>query len=631
LLFVKVVLGVQLPEHYTGSMSPSQAARAQGARIPGGTPAESEIRVHVRKLLENRLFARSGRMARFLCFAVDHALAGTGDALKEYLVGVEVFDRGKDYDPRIDPIVRVEARRLRAKLKAYYASAGKSDTVIVQFPKGAYAPVFRSRAAAPSRQRRPGRSLSSIAVLPFANLTPETAGEYFSDGLAEELIHLLTRVEGLRVVAWHSSAQMRGHEQDLAAVRERLKVDSVLKGAVRRTPTRVRVTAQLIATDSGAVMWSEMYEREMGGVLALQEEIAEAILGTIQPALSQVKPTLMKPALVKATMPKPAMPRPAPNMESYNLCLQGRYVANTRTPAGLRKSAQYFEEAVRVDPHSAVAHAGLAEAYCLLCEYGLTDTVETMPSAETLALRALELDPQSAEALSTLAAVRSLVDWKWEEADALYQKAIALNPGYAKARHWYAVDYLALLGRFSEARPHLQIARDLDPLSLIIHDGYAYLHTMERDYEGALESLRQTTGLEPGFYKGYSSMARVLSLMGRYDEAIELFESARKTAAGVPNILAALGQTLGLAGRTKAARRCLKELEAMARQTHVPSASFAILHLGLGEYSRSLDWLERAADRHEIGLTQIKMHPLYDPLRGEPRFEALLKRAGFLP
>jgi len=368
-------------------------------------------------------------------------------------------------------------------------------------------------------------------------------------------------------------------------------------------------------------MWSEKYDREMGGVLALQEEIAQAILRTLQPALA-----LVKPALLPRTTH-----RPVPNLDSYNLCLQGRYVANMRTAAGLRKSAECFAAALRIDPDSAAAHAGLAEAYCLLCEYGLVDTVERMPKAEAAALKALELDPQSAEALSTLAAIRSLVDWKWTEADALYQRAIELNPGYAKARHWYAVDYLAVLGRFAESRRHIHIARDLDPLSLIIHEGFAFIHTLERDYQGALESLRQTTRLDPGFYKGYSSMARVLSLMGRYDEAIEMFRSARKSLPGVPSVIAALGQTLGLAGQTKAARECLGELETMAQQTTVPSTCFAVLHLGLGELSRSLDWLETAADRREIGLNMIHMHPLYDPLRGESRFQALVARAGFLP
>jgi TolB-like protein/Tfp pilus assembly protein PilF len=613
----KSIISVVLPD-ILNCMSPSDAAGAPGAGHADqpGDPTASEIRAAMEQVLASRLFARSPRMARFLSFAVEHALAGTGGALKEYLVGVEVFDRKQDYDPRIDPIVRVEARRLRAKLKGYYASAGKTDTVIVQFPKGAYAPVFRTRTTAPAARRRttkPRGAYSSIAVLPLANLTSEAAGDYFSDGLTEELIHLLTRVEGLRVVAWHSAAQLRGHEHDLAAVRDRLKVDSILKGAVRRTPTRIRVTVQLIATDSGAVMWSEMYDREMGATLAIEEEIAQAIATTLRPALALVKPSATRPA------PK----------ECYNLCLQGRYHANMRTAGGLRKSAECFAEAVRIDPTCDGAQAGLASALTLLSEYGLADTVETMPQAEAAALRALDLDPQSAEALSTLAFIRSLVDWKWREAEALYRRAISLNPGYAKAHHWYAVDFLALLGRFDEALREVHIARDLDPLSMIIHEGYAYIHALHRDYQTALDSLRQIVALEPGFIKGYSSMGRVLSLMGRYPEAIQMFEAARKKSTDVPSIVAALGQTLGLAGQTEQARQCLKDLESMAQRAHVPSTCFAMLHLGLGERARTLDWLEKAAERHEIGITIIKIHPVYDPLRGEPRFARLLERAGF--
>jgi TolB-like protein/tetratricopeptide (TPR) repeat protein len=594
-------------------MSPTHAA---GARSEG--PSESEIRTHVEKLLASRPFVRSARLARFLNFAVDHALAGTGGEVKEYLVGVEVFDRRPGYDPRIDPIVRVEARRLRAKLKAYYASAGKADAIVVQFPKGAYVPVFRTRAGKSSRMKAPassGAGPSSLAVLPFANLTPEAGSDYFSDGLTEELIHSLTRVEGLRVVAWHSAAQMRGQE-DLAAIRERLKVDAVLKGAVRCSAERVRVTAQLIDTCSRAVLWSDRYDREMGGVLAIQEEIAHAIVATVRPALATVAPS---------------GPRRQPNPESYNLCLQGRFHANMRTAAGLRQSAVCFEKAVRADPESAVAHAGLADAYSLLSEYGLANGAEVMPKAEMAALRALELDPQSAEALSALAFVRSAVHWKWREGRELYERAIAANPGYAKARHWYATDFLALHGHFDEAFKQIQIARGLDPLSLIIHEGYAYLHILRRDYETALESLRQTIGLEMSFHKGYGSMGRALSLMGRYSEAIEVLESARQLSPELPSVLAALGQTYGLAGRTAQARRCLEDLLEMSARTHVAAASFAILHLGLGEYERSLDWLELGASRREIQLCQIKMHPLYDPLRSEPQFERLLAQINFLP
>jgi serine/threonine-protein kinase len=223
----------------------------------------------------------------------------------------------------------------------------------VEFPKGGYLPVFRLRGAARASSRR--ETVSSIAVLPFTNLTPDSSGDYFSDGLAEELNLLLTRVQGLRVVAWHSAAQMRGREEDLREIRERLKVRTVLKGAVRRTGDQVRVTVQLIDTGSGAVLWSDAYSRAMSGMFGLQEEIARAIVDTLRHTLG--------------TPRAPAPLRAMPSRECYDLCLQGRFHANKRTGEGLRKSAACFAEAAERDPACAAAYAGLADAYNLLCDY----------------------------------------------------------------------------------------------------------------------------------------------------------------------------------------------------------------------------------------------------------------------
>jgi TolB-like protein/Tfp pilus assembly protein PilF len=579
-----------------------------------GAPTEAQVREALEKLCASRVFVRSGRLARFLHFAVEHALAGTGDQVKEYLVGVEVFDRKSDYDPRMDPIVRVEARRLRAKLKLYYASAGKNDAVAIEFPKGTYTPVFRTRSATVrSAPRRDAQG--SVAVLPFSNLSPESGDDYFSDGLTEELIHLLTRVEGLQVVAWHSAAQLRGRDRDLRAIRDKLKVDTILTGAVRRSETRVRVTAQAVDTSNGSVLWSERYDRALSDVFDIQEEIARAIVDTLRPALRV-------PQKLDAA-------RSAPNIECYNLCLEARFHANRRTPEGLHKSTACYLAAIRKDEHSALAHAGLADAYSLLCDYGLMSSEEAMPKAGAAAHRALELDPNSAEALCALAFIRS-IGWRWDEADSLYRRAIAARPGYAQAHHWYSVDFLPLFGRYQEALAGIQTARMLDPLSMIVHEGYPYVLMLQRDYDGAIAALRQMMDMAPDFYKAYSTMGRVLSLAGRYDEAIAMFDKAREMAGDSPSLIAAAGQTRALAGDHAAARRAIETLLALEPNAHVPLASFAILHLGLGEISKSLDFLEAGADRHEIPVVSIGVHPLYDPLRGEPRFEALLRRMGLL-
>jgi TolB-like protein/peroxiredoxin len=252
-------------------------------QVPVPAPAPEEICAQVERMLASRLFTRSKRMCRFLRFSVEQSLAGKSAELKEQIIGVWVFDRKPDYDPRIDPIVRVEARRLRAKLRAYYNSPGRGDHIMIGLPKGAYMPFFRTRAAAPqdSTELAPvanGSGKKSIVVLPFTNLLAGTDDDYFSDGLTEELIHLLTRVPNLRVVAWATASQLRGRERDLAGIRQQLHVGTILRGSVRRTEGRVRVTARLIDSESGDYLWSETYDRRLENVIAIQEEMARAIV-----------------------------------------------------------------------------------------------------------------------------------------------------------------------------------------------------------------------------------------------------------------------------------------------------------------------------------------------------------------
>ncbi len=550
---------------------------------------------------------------------MEQTLAGKSAQLKEQIIGVEVFDRKVDYDPRIDPIVRVEARRLRAKLKAYYNSPGRGDPIMIVLPKGAYLPFFKMRAAA-TQEAAPaanGPGKNSIVVLPFANLLQGTDDDYFSDGLTEELIHLLTRVPNLRVVAWATASQLRGRERDLAGIRQQLRVGTMLRGSVRRTEGRVRVTAQLIDSESGDYLWSETYDRRLENVFAIQEEMARAIVQALE---------------LKLTVQNAAeAPRRTPNLACYNLCLQGRFHANKRTIDGLHKSVERFEEAILADESCAEAYAGLADAYSLLADYGLMNPAEAVPKARAAAERALELDPQSAEGNVSLAFVRSLFEWRWAEGEALYRKAIAANPGYSRARQWFGMDFLAALGRCQEALAEVRMAHDLDPLSMIIREGLGYVYMVCGDYPAALAVHREVIDMDPGFYKSHSSLGRVLSLMGKYDLAIEALERARELGGDVPNILGALGGVLARAGRRAEALAALKELEDMARTRWVPASCFGILHLGLGDHAAALTYLEAATDGHELAVTTMKVHPLYDPLRAEPRFERLLERIGLLP
>jgi serine/threonine-protein kinase len=252
-----------------------------------------------------------------------------------------------------------------------------------------------------------------------------------------------------------------------------------------------------------------------------------------------------------------------------------------------------------------------------------------MPRARAAAIRALELDPRSAEAHASFAFIRSAYDWEWAEAEALYRRAIELGPGYATAHHWLANDFLAVLGRLDEAADEIEIARQLDPLSLIIQEGRAYLFTLARRYDKAIETYQALIDLDPSFFKFYTSMGRAYMLKGMYADAIAMLEQGRALAGEVPSILGALGQTYAGAGDRAAAQRLLDELKGMASNRHVPATCFALVHAGLGEYEAALDWLERGCAQHELPLPAINVHPAYDALRDRPRFTALLRRMRF--
>ena len=552
-------------------------------------------------------------MVRFLRLAVERTLEGKADELKEYLIGVEVFDRPSSYDPRVDPIVRVEARRLRSKLKAYYAGDGNNDPVRIEFRTGSYAPQIRMLGDG-SVASRP--DIHTIAVLPFANLSASAENDYFSDGLTEELIHALTRLRGMRVVAWNSAARLRGVEQDMQEVRRQLQVANVLTGSVRIAGPSLRVRAQLIDIATGVYLWSETFDRPMQDVFAIQEEIARNIVRTLRLQLSSGAEAAL-------------LARPHTSVSSYDYYLKGRYHLHRRTPDDLARGLQYFEAAVAVDPDSALAHAGLADAYVLLVDYGLLHPTKGVPKVRAAATRAIELDPTLADAYPSLAVIRAHWDREWQDAEDLYRKAIGLNPGCATAHHWLATDFLAVVGRLDEGELELEIALQLDPLSSIIHEGRASFSIWRRQYDEAVRRYCEIREFDPTFYKAYTGLGRVYALQGKYTDALAMLEKGRALAGDVPNILGAMGEIFALSGDAASARGILAQLTARALESYVPSTCFARVHSGLGEVERALDWLEKGCEQRELPMAMLKIHPVYDPLRDEPRFRAVVERMRF--
>lgn len=552
------------------------------------------------RILASRAFARSGRMQRFLEFTVEEALAARGAELKEALVGIAVFDRSEDYDPRIDPIVRVEARRLRAKLEEYYQHEGSTDRVRIEYPRGSYVPVFCGGSVTPVTNR-----VTTIAVLPFENLSVEAGDEYFSAGLSQELIHSLTRLPGLRVMAWNSAQRMRQQEN----TKSKPVVDAVLEGSVRRSGSRVRIAAQLVDSSSGLYVWADTYERQLRDLLTVQEELAQAIARALHVRLSAAEP-LSRSSQV--------------NIDAYTLYLRGRHTQLARSEESLRQGAVFFELALRKDPNFPLAYAGLADAYGLLNDYGFEAPRIAVAKSRAAVERALELDPNLAEAHASLASLLASNDWDWRGAEKHFRRAIELNPGFANAHHWFGIDLLALVNRMDEAGEEMQIARELNPLDPVTFSSECYLTYLRRDYTAAERAHEALQEQFPDFVKGYAGLARVYGAQGRYAEALEMFERARFLVGNEQSVLSAMGQIAAQAGQKQKALEMLRELEAQTR--HVPRIRVALIHLGLGDKSTALDCIEEAYAQRETQLTSLAVHPIYDDLRNEPRFRALLEK-----
>jgi serine/threonine-protein kinase len=285
-----------------------------------------------------------------------------------------------------------------------------------------------------------------------------------------------------------------------------------------------------------------------------------------------------------------------------------------------------FEQAIAMDPESSSAHAGLADAYTLLAEYGFADGPSSMEKAKVSVQRALALHPESAEAVASFGLILATYDWSWKEAGQAFERALQLNPGYAPAHHWYSVDCLAMQGRWEEARHHAEIAIKLDPLSGVIRECRTYLYVLTRDYDEAIRHALALRELDPSFYKAYTSAGRAYLQKGMYAEAIESFERGLSLAGDVPSIFGALGQAYALWGDAARANQILQRLGSIALHRSVPATCFALIHLGLGETGTALTYLEKAAQRRESSVIGLKVHPAYDRLRGEPRFQVLLER-----
>jgi DNA-binding winged helix-turn-helix (wHTH) protein/TolB-like protein/Flp pilus assembly protein TadD len=459
-------------------------------------------------------------------------------------------------------------------------------------------------------------AINSIAVLPFKPLGAEGADEYIGLGIADTLITKLSNFKQIAVRPTSAVRRYAARDQDPVAAGRELKVDSVLDGSIQQRGDRVRVTAQLARASDGQVIWSFHCDEQCSDVFTLQDIISTKVAEALAPKLSGEERKLLAK-------------RYTTSVEAYQHYLKGRYFWSRRTDEGLKKGIEYFSQAIDSDPNYALAFAGLADCYAVLNAYGGAQLKEAFPRAEAAAEQALALDENLAEARTTRAYVQYYYKRNWAEAEREFQRALALNPNYATAIHWYA-EYLMYMGRFEESIAKFKRAQDLDPLSPIItvQQGLPYYYS--RQYERAEEEFRRAQKLEPRFTPLVYMLGSCYEEEGKFEEAVALFQAAMAGYQPSPRMTASLTRIYATTGRRAEARRMLKELIAYADSRRLAPYYIAQIYARLDEKDQAFAWLVRACEERDEQIVTLKVDPKLDGLRSDPRFSELLRSIGLL-
>jgi TolB-like protein/Flp pilus assembly protein TadD len=456
-------------------------------------------------------------------------------------------------------------------------------------------------------------SAKSIAVLPFENLSRDPDNAYFTDGIQDEILARLARIADLKVISRTSTQRYKSSPDDLPQIARRLGVSNILEGSVQKTPDRVRVTVQLINAATDAHLWAETYDRNLTDVFAVESEIAKSIADTLRAKLTGSEQN----AIAR---------RPTENTEAYQLYLKGRYFWNKRTADDFAKAIKYFEEAIEKDPGFALAYAGLADTYVLLSGFGAASPQDSLPKAKAAAQKALTLENSLGEAHASLAQAVFAYDLDFPTANREFRRAIELNPNYATARQWYAESSLTSVGRFGEAITEIKRALELDPLSIIINADVGGVLFNARRYDEAIQQLRKTVEMDPGFYYARWGLGQALEMKGMISEAMAQYQKAAALNDD-PLPLALLGHLYGKMGRRVEAEKILQQLRQLSKQRYVSPYNLALIQLGLGQKTEALNSLEQTyRDRDGYNIAYVKADPFLDPLRGDPRFEALVQK-----
>jgi serine/threonine-protein kinase len=620
----------------------------------GNTPSESAVRTELERILCSNSFREAEGLRRFLRYTVEHTLGGEGEQLKEYRLGVDVFDRDSSFDPRLDPVVRMAARRLRAKLQQYYETEGSQDPIRIEVPKGSYAAGFRRTASKEPpisvvvrqsqatkygwfagivlvlllaaivggivhwiRGRQPQAAAPtqpvSLAVLPFLNLTGSPDNDYLCDGVTDELTGALSKLPGVLVVARTSAFKFKNKPQDVRSIGEQLNVTSLLEGSVQRSGERVRITVQLVRAGDGYHIWSETYDRNSKDTFAVEDEITQTIAATLRLHLVQAGQQVEGPHQVD----------PA----AHELYLRGRYWSNRRTPPDLWKAIKYFNQALEKDPAYAQAYLGLAESYATLGANDQASPREVLPKAGAAAQQALRWDESLGEAHAVFAWVTFLEDWNSSLAEREFKQAIQLSPNYAAAHQWYGLT-LMLQQRFNESVREFNLAQDLDPLSLIlsIDKGVVYYYAGHQDR--AIEAARQVLAYDMDFADAHLLLGMAQERQRRFEIAVQEIDKYLELSGRDPDALMKLGVSYAHAGDRDHALRMVAELQKPGARKYVPFYYIADIYAALGDKEEAFEWLDRALDQHSNSCLLLAIDPAFEAFRSDPRFQEATRKIG---
>jgi TolB-like protein len=577
--------------------------------------SKEEIRNELTRVLQSPLFAQSDRLSRFLQFAVEHALSGTQDVLKEYVIGVEVYDRRPPYHPSQDSIVRTEARRLRSKLKEYYESEGKDDPIFIYFRPGSYVPVFRSKVAldsdpvtsAPASFFVEGAGVS-IAVIPFLDLSGGALSFACAQGITDELVHKLMKTEGCRVIAASSLGKLEAY--DLPALVEKLGVQIVFEGTVREEGTRVRITSRVVNSD-GFQIWSQRFEAEAepSGLFTLQEQVASALLSRVAPRQSVVRKFKMSAGPSLLTL--------------YPSILTAEALVEEGTAADTQAALAKFKQVAQSAPDYARAHCGIAQCYYAMAQRGVERSADLVAEAKKASARALMLDPEMIEAHSAMATALAM-EWKWADAEDYFQQALQLGSHHAAYRQYGA--FLSALGRFDEAWNYLQIAQQIDPFSYRQKASYAKFLYHSRRYEEAEAHFANPFMYGPLPVEVLAYRALIQLQLGHHEEAKQIGRTIQRSAGAQPSLMAVVAGIFALCGERPAAAGMVAEFGLLTPSAHLSSFRKASLSMALGDPSETLNYLAEACAGREAELPWLAVDPRFDPIRDTPQYREIVSK-----